>query len=227
MRGYTAHDVKSVLVGAGKSTLVSIIIDEISTRITAANEERLSYFYCNKASRPTELESPSTILRSIVKQLSRFDDEPIMDLVANKYKEKIGAGHLNRPECVEIIRKLTNLYPMTTIIIDGLDEAPKEMRSDFLTDLHEIMTQSLSLVKVFVASRSEPDIKLRFGDFENEDIASSLRMGIDDNTEDIQRFVHERLAEDIKTHRLLPGTTVTEGLKQKIASTLISKAQGM
>jgi hypothetical protein len=126
----------SLLVGAGKSTLVSIIIDDVSSSIiTTVNAERLSYFYCNKASRSTELENVSTILRSIVRQLSRFGNGPIMDLVIKEYKEKSGAGHLNRRECVDIIQKLTSLYPMTTIIIDGLDEAPKDTRTELLADI--------------------------------------------------------------------------------------------
>jgi len=187
----------------------------------------MSYFYCNKASRATELENVSTILQSMVRQLSRFGNEPIMDLVIKKYKEKSGAGHLNRRECVGIIQKLTGLYPMTTIIIDGLDEAPQHTRTELLADIHQIMTQSLGLVKVFIASRSTPDIKLRLEDLEREGTASSLKMGVDNNAEDIRLFVNRRLEEYIEMHRLPPGTVVTEDLKNKITSTLIDKARGM
>lgn len=214
-------------VGAGKSTLISIIIDDLLGRTKAATEERVAYFYCNKADRPSELEHHSTILRCIVKQLSRFKKEPIMDLIAEKYKEKIGAGHLNGPECVDIIRNLTNLYPMTTIIIDGLDEAPKKMRTDLLRDLRLIMTKSLSLVKILVSSRSELDIMVHFEDLEKKGIGSTLRIGLDDNRKDIERFVKEKLSEDIKEQLLLPRIRVGEELKEKICSTLISKAQGM
>jgi hypothetical protein len=150
-----------------------------------------------------------------------------MDLVVKEYNEKSGAGHLNRRECVDIIQKLIGLYPMTTIIIDGLDEAPRDTRTELLADIHQIMTQSLGLVKVFIASRSGSDIKLRFEDLEREGIASSVKIGVDNNADDIWRFVNERLEEYIEMHRLPPGTVVTEDLKKKITSTLIDKAQGM
>jgi hypothetical protein len=89
------------------------------------------------------------------------------------------------------------------------------------------MTQSLGLVKVFIASRSTPDIKLLFEDLEREGTASSLKMGVDNNADDIWRFVNKRLEEYIVMHRLPPGTVVTEDLKKRIISTLVDKAQGM
>jgi hypothetical protein len=143
-----------------------------------------------------------------------------MDSLVEQYVRKGQSGHLNEQECVEIIIKLSKHYPLTTIIVDALDECEKLVRGRLLNDLEKIVQRSESLVKVFVSSRNEPDIEYKLKRY------PQIWIGTGDNAQDIKRFVHEQVAEDIREGRLLGGSVKKE-LQDYIVDTLISGAKGM
>jgi hypothetical protein len=94
----------------------------MSSKRTAEDGERLAYFYSNQTERSSDLKNTATILQSIVLQLAIGKSNAfIMDSVMQLYKRKGATGSLNERECVETIVKLTNQYPLTTIVIDALE----------------------------------------------------------------------------------------------------------
>lgn len=226
-------------MGAGKSTLVSLVIDTLLEKVGSDKGERVIYFYCDRTSRPEELDTPLVILTSLVKQLSYFGTMPIMDAIRETYDKKKNEGHLNEKECLQLIKDLTNQYPLTTIVIDALDEAPLETRTKLLARLSEVITSSSSLVKLFISSRWETDIEATFESSDAEDIRNILEIRPEDNAEDIENFVLHRVESDIRESRLFPGvfranrdeTSEAEErrltLKHDIVRTLVERSKGM
>jgi hypothetical protein len=83
-----------------------------------------------------------------------------------------------------------------------------------------LLSQTDSTVKIFVSSRDDPDIfkRLRAG--------PNIPIRKDDNTEDISRFIREKVDEYIGDGRLLEGN-VSDSLKNDIICDLEAGAQGM
>jgi hypothetical protein len=204
----------------------SIVIEDILPKCAAEDGERLAYFYCNQTERSSDLKSAATILQSIVRQLSNHQlHTRIMDSVIQLYNQKGGIGSLNGTECVETIVELTNQYPLTTIVIDALDEIEDiDVRYSLMTGLKNILRESQSLVKIFVSSRNLRDIEKQMN--EKGSILREVEMRIDDTKEDIHRFVDEQLADYIKRDLLLDGK-VPDDLRVEINAKLCQGAQGM
>lgn len=101
---------------------------------------------------------------------------PILAPALEKYNQRshgIGPGCLQLAEYRDLILKLTESYPMTTIIIDALDECNPATRYDLLDALDHIQNESTNLVKVFVSSRDERDLASRLKHFSNIDTAAA------------------------------------------------------
>lgn len=113
-----------------------------------------------------------------------------------------------------------DIYPQTTIVIDGLDECDRSTREYPLESLKEIVQSPSSLVKIFVSSRNDADIILSLNEVPN------LYIEANDNTEDISRFVDAVVNECIQRKRLLGGQ-VKQELKEKVCTTISRDANGM
>ena len=167
-------------------------------------------------------------MRSILKQLACTKlDLPVREPVAKIYKERKEIAddngyeieRLEFAECVQCILALLESTP-ATIIIDALDECDSGRRYQLLKALDDIIQQSTSLVKIFVSSRDDKDIVCRLEQSPNVFIHAS------DNIDDIKYFVKLEVEQSIVDGRLLSGD-VSEDLKNKIISTLVSQADGM
>ncbi len=77
-----------------------------------------------------------------------------------------------------------------------------------------------SLIQIFLSSRDTDDIILKLEGVPN------LYIEAKDNTDDIERFVHQEIACAI-TFKDLLGGTVGDQLRHRISSTLVRKANGM
>lgn len=90
------------------------------------------YFYCLRSAAESERANPAAILASIVRQLSCVRPGlPLLRPVIEKYEEKgqhFSLNGLNLDENRQLIIDLAEHYPMTTIIIDALDECESEER---------------------------------------------------------------------------------------------------
>ncbi|KAI9763081.1 MAG: hypothetical protein M1840_000928 [Geoglossum simile] len=210
------------IAGSGKTKLVSTVIDAFKG--LSLGNESLAYFYCTRNPAEPERANPAEILRSIVRQLScPRPGHPIMKPVTAKYNQREDSFMLTKltsGDCLELIIELTEMYPLTTIFLDALDECDPNTRHELLEALDDIIQKSAGLVKVFVSSRDDQDIVWKLRDSPNLYICSS------DNAEDIRRFVHQEVWQSIERGRLLRGF-VSDDLARTVIRTLVDGAQGM
>jgi hypothetical protein len=155
-----------------------------------------------------------------VKQLS-FAFPGLPKLVVTKYNKREEGGHAGGPldweECRDLIISLLDIYPQTTIVLDALDECDSDKRWVF--DTLGAMIGSSGLVKIFVSSRDETDIRRGLRE------VPYLYIGVQNHTADITRFVRRDVTDSLKRGRFL--ARVSKDLKEKIISTIAGQADGM
>jgi hypothetical protein len=207
--------------------LRSLVIEHIRLEISRNRQPApISYFYCARNAAEPERQDPDEIMRSILEQLSSSEaDLPIRSPVIEAYKEKKREAKgrslekLTLSETVKLILDLLDDNP-ATIVIDALDECDPARRDELLGALYMIIQESASLVKVFVSSRDDGDIVYRLAGSPNVFIQAN------DNKVDIEQFVRIKVAQAIKSKRLIKGG-VSRQLESRIVKTLIDGAQGM
>lgn len=153
-------------------------------------------FYCN----PNEpaRRSPTKILQALVKQMSVVLPGLPKSVVATydrKVAQGLASGSLDFNESFDLLVSLLDLYSHSTIIIDGLDESDPSLRGQLLNRLEAIIHSLASIVKFFISSRDDADIKLKLEDVLN------LYIHARDNSSDIALFIDRELAQS--TNRLL------------------------
>lgn len=174
------------------------------------------YFKRDDSSRNTAL----SCLRSIVRQLSTSPGRP---------------GHIQatlRKLCIECQKKgrelswdlskqqleeSLHIFPRTTIIIDALDECTEDHRTDLVGIFSDLMATSTRLL-VFISGR--PDTTGIQRALQNRTV---LKIGTEDNQDDIERYVREKIA----NHRGWDDFRDTESTKETFILTLRKKSQGM
>lgn len=182
-------------------------------------DEPVVYFYCNR--NEPERRDPTTIMQAIVKQLSLVFPglpKPVVAAYDKRLKSGLASGALGFEESHILLVSLLDLYPQTTIIIDALDESDPEKRGRFLEVLTTIMHSSASLVKVFISSRDDIDIKLALKNVPN------LYINARDNREDITRFIDREMTVSISNR---PIYHLPKKLRDEVVSALAGKANGM
>jgi hypothetical protein len=214
--------------GSGKTKLVAQVINNLEPSLPTGS---FAYFYCLRSAAEDERSRPEEVIRSILRQLafSGTEAKTLKAPAAKMYeaKEKESKLHcsdevekLTLQECVHLLVEILE-DTSTFIIIDAFDELKKENRwilyEAFDTILQELDT---GIVKIFISSRDDGDIKMKFSRYPNVYIKAS------DNKEDVKQFVIQEVDKAIKHCRLLRGS-VSQELKGNIVSTLIEGAQGM
>ncbi len=209
------------VAGAGKTKLASKVVDHLlETRQTTQSDEALAYFYCDR--NQAERQDPALILRSFVLQLSTSrSGDVVQPCLVEVYERKRSKGpadpELSEEECVELLSTLVNIYPQTTFVLDALDEADKDKRGSLIDVFDELVQSSTKLVKVFISSRRDTDIKRQYETGPNVAIEAT------DNAADISVYVAEQLGlyEKRRRHKL------RRDLRQEIITVLQEKSEGM
>ena len=142
------------------------------------------------------------------------------EIYRTREQDGFAAGPLTLDESTALTIELSQDRPLTTIIIDALDECDISSRGDLLDALSRILYDSCSLVKILVSSRADADIKCHFSDCLN------LRVEASQNQADIENYVNSEVEYLINRKKLLRGN-VPEKLKQTIANYLREQAKGM
>jgi len=145
---------------------------------------------------------------------------PVLDVY--KDREKVGqlSSKLTLKECQDLLVRLMGVYPQTTICIDALDEVDHKLRFELLEALKNVVERSNSLVKIFATTRMDTDILMQF------EMYPRIELEPDDNADDINRFVEEKVKEMIERKRLLHGN-VPNALKEEICQVLCERSKGM
>ena len=206
-----------MIAGTGKTYLTSRVIDEIQDALKSnPNHEGLAFFYCNR--NETERQSPLSVLRSFVRQLSTIahDQDSIQKNLRQLYiQTQLKASELSMETCRGLLLELINLYPKTTLVLDALDECDNRKRGILHGTFEYFLDHSLRPVKIFISSRPDSDIKERFKGRANIEIQAA------DNHDDIATFVKS----EITKHRR--WNKISRGLQEEIVGTLQKRSQGM
>lgn len=169
--------------GAGKTTLVSIIIDHLEQRFRTESDIGIAYIYFNHQS--TRDASIQDLVASLVKQLIPRRSE-LSQVVIDLYKSH--GRKSARPSTDELsscLRSIVAKLSRTFIIVDALDEC--------ITDcglpgklLHEIFTlQAEYKINFLATSRHIPEIMAQF------DRKTWLEIRADPN--DVERYLNSHL----------------------------------
>src|SRR5277367_1773275 len=157
---------EDMLAGAGKTKLVSTVVDSLRTTLqNAQNDESLAYFYCDR--NQSDRRNPVLILSSFIKQLSTSRNcDAIQPSLVRLYAEKEKTGFASREITIEesekVLLELFNIYPQTTLVLDALDECDRRTRGRLIEVLDGLLDQSSKPIKIFISSRPDQDIRDRF-----------------------------------------------------------------
>lgn len=211
------------LAGTGKTKLVSHVVDNLRRRLSSSpNDEALAYFYCDR--NRTDYQTPTSILSSFVRQLSISRDGQLVQqstvlLYDKKKSTGFASSQLSLEECQDQLRELTAIYPQTTLILDALDECDKSTRIGLMNFLNELVKRSSRLLKIFIASRPDLDLRIKF------EPGLNVEIKVDDNEKDIKKYV-----EDTITNTNSPPywqTRISKELRESVCETLVSRSEGM
>jgi Cdc6-like AAA superfamily ATPase len=214
--------------GSGKSCLTSTVIDEIMKASESNDMHALAYFYCSRDTAEPQRAKPQGILACIARQLSRQSGSKSIAAPTLALYNKLHSmdGSRRPPSIAELcglIRELTELYDRSMIVVDALDECDSDTRWELVEALESI-TESASLVKVFVSSREEGDLRLSL------QTHSGLQVTSLENEGDIRKFVDSETDRLVAKKQLLAyirKKQTKEELTKLIKEDVISKANGM
>ena len=164
-------------------------------------------------------------MKCFVRQLSTpQDDEMIPSCIGKLYAEKerpgFASSSLTFQECCALVYELLKVYVKVTLVLDALDECDRSTRHTLINEIDKLVSGSTScIIKVFISSRPDKDIKHRFQDGPNVCISAT------DNGADIKRFIVDTM--NNSPPDWLEEVTSAPGLREKIVTTLHEKADGM
>jgi hypothetical protein len=141
----------------------SIAIEDAKTDFQNGYSPAPVFFYCSRNNAEPTRANPDAIMASIARQMSSPEPghallPPTVTAYQKRESEAFASGSLTIDESCALIIELTKYYPLTTIVIDALDECDTERRADLLEIFESILRESSNLVKIFVSSRDDQDI---------------------------------------------------------------------
>lgn len=142
--------------------------------------------------------------------------------MVTEYDKRVerGLGVLGFQECIHLVVPIVDIHPQTTIVIDALDESDPDERGKLIETLTTMVRSSVTLVKIFISSRDDIDIKLEFAGLPN------VYINVEDNLADITRFIRREVTQSIEKSRFL-RRNITDEFREEIISTIQNGANGM
>lgn len=195
--------------GAGKTTLTSIVVDDLHSRFHDNPKTSIAHIYCNYQRKNEQ--KIEHLLASVLKQLAGAQYSlpgTIRDLY-DRHKQK-----KTRPLCDEILGVLQSVVatcPRVFIIVDALDECQTDegCRARLVSELFRLQTRHS--INIFATSRFIPEICDRFKDI------SSLSLEIRASPDDVARYVQGHMSH-------LPSFVQRDKQLQEEITTSISEA---
>lgn len=216
----------TVAVGTGKSYLSSKVIDRYLVRegdqeFTSQHDEGFGFFYCYRSD-PSR-QNTESIIRSYIRQLSEVPRRPNhihqASIELKKSSEKIQNG-LPLAKCKDTLVKIIDSYPRVTLVLDALDECSNETKRELSQLFKSLVEESKGLVKVFIASRKEPDIERYLESPQSRQMLVSISTS--DNAGDIEMFITHEIQEFA-----IEWSSIAEDTKLLVKNTLVQRSDGM
>lgn len=203
-------------VGSGKSTLMSLVVDELLEESQIDRQKLVAFFFCDKTSRNGQLLGPRSILRSLLKQLVSMQGK-IPEYLNQAYESERRNGIINR-KAHFFMRSIIRSAKETRIVIDGLDECDIETRTELLDDLKWLENDDFGNVGIIVASRKDSDID-HFFQANYRSATINIR-----SDQDIELFVRKKVEEEFRLKRF---SSTLRSSEEQIITILISRSEGM
>ncbi|SMR60228.1 unnamed protein product [Zymoseptoria tritici ST99CH_1E4] len=209
--------------GTGKSTLVSILLQSLIEAHEKHHAPYPIYFFCSRNTAEPERANPEDILRCLMRQASDIPGgPPLHSNLRARFERRRPAGAASAEEATDIIMNTIRDRPLTYIVIDALDECDPQSRDVLIDSLVVILSQSTSLVKIFVTSRhGHMDITSRMNVYPAVAIDAAC------NQADVDLYVRNSVRTAVERKKLLRTVKVDKGLEDKIVDSLCRGAQGM
>lgn len=201
--------------GAGKTTLSTLVVDEILNR-KRSKTIGTAYFYVRYDDKDSH--NPSNVLGSLICQLACQNSdalEEFMDLHAQHHDWGSSVPPPPEDELLEKLRYLSRHFSDTFVMIDGLDECGSALdrdRTHLIDKVAKLNDVKAGSIRTLIFSREEYDIKemLTSQKFEAVSVAAT--------SADLTLFANAWLGElNIRSERL----------RIEIVDTLVAEANGM
>lgn len=180
------------------------------------------YFYCVRSTTDRERSDPEGVLKCLLRQALGLAERRFLDQdLKRRYEKRNVDGPMSVDEAVKMIIAITSERHLTYLVVDALDECDRNVRQDLLQMFERILETSSSLVKIFISSRDDQDIKLSL----DRHLGISIRAR--DNKRDIEFYIQHTVDQYIRDRKILPIEGVPESLKELIKRRLYEGAQGM
>jgi hypothetical protein len=204
--------------GSGKTVLSASIAEELAP-VLSEPHFALCYYYCDYSD-VNSLDA-STVIGTLIRQLLEKTNIP-EDLEAHilsSYDDITTSLPLH--DLLDIFEKALKLFSTCLIVVDGIDELPRESQFTIVGALKSIMSIDKTLIKTLVSSRSEEnDIRraLRGPNFYSIEISPA------NISNDIRLFINDEVDNRIKEGRLVLGNPA---IKDEIVRALTVGAKDM
>jgi hypothetical protein len=174
-----------------------------------------AFFYCDYKDLATQ--EPSNVFGSLIKQLV-LQKAGAFELLASFYEshsQPFGSHRSPNPESLlRMLHNIIDLFPLTSILIDGLDEITRN-RFDTVQLLRRIQQEPCKIRTLF-ASRCERDIEQCLDGFEQVSIVA--------RSSDLELYVASEIEKRTRKKEL---NIKDPDLKEEIMKRLIHGADGM
>ncbi|KAJ7330372.1 hypothetical protein DFH08DRAFT_639455, partial [Mycena albidolilacea] len=195
--------------GAGKTVLVSMVVDYLSAAFRNNKDIGVTCIYLNH--KEADIQTPSRLLAGLWRQLVL--DRDISSIVGNLYNQHREKGTVpSLQEVAGILSSSLKEFSQVFIVIDAIDEYPEDQRLILLKHLAELMSLSLS-VNLMVTSRPHVPADPTLPNVETLEIGAM--------TEDIQNFVNVQID---SSPRLSKHVQTQPKLRENIHSKISSKS---
>jgi hypothetical protein len=198
--------------GAGKTVLVSVIIDYLETTFSGQEDIGIAYYFCDFRQEQSLFGMYSAILRQLLQGKASIPEHVVS--LHQKHNQRGTLPSIN--DIIEALIVTMSRYRRSFIILDALDECPL---SDSLGSVrYAFLRQILSLpnehdVSLLATSRIDQEIIALF--------EGGTSMEVQATREDIQQYI------DVRLNDLRPFVHRKPELKQCIKDEITDAAKGM
>jgi hypothetical protein len=203
--------------GCGKTILSSTIIEHLLQHCHDNASMVTAYFYFDF--NDTQKQDPELMLRSLLSQLlqrSFMIPEGINALFSSSDNgQRQPSLHALLEVTPQVMQQFTHAY----IVLDALDECTQ--RQELMDVLKTVAGWQLDNMHLLMTSRKERDIESSLESYVEEEDTVCLQRDVVDR--DIQRYVQQRLSDDMKLAKWNKDAAV----RQEIEDALMQGARGM
>lgn len=197
------------LAGAGKTTLTSLVVDELGTRYRDDPSVAIVYIYVNYRQRDSQ--KVEHIFESLLRQLvcGRPSIPEGVQSLYNSHKRHGSRPHFN--EISQHVRLVATLYAKIFIVVDALDECPAGgRRARLLEELFKLRADCSA--NILCTSRPIQEITDRFG---------QLSLEIRAKDRDVRNYLDSQMVH-------LPAFVArSQSLQEQIKDEIVKAAEGM